>query len=102
MCWSLTQASVAGQLLVDLLHTLDVEATGLGVVHHGLGVVHADDALGRLLHALWGVPGIVDVLGREASKDGQVASSGGGGEEMFRDALWGRRRMLENGTAYRM
>lgn len=73
----LTEASVAGELLVDLLHALYVEAAGLGVVHHGLGVVHADDALGRLLHALRRVPGVVDVLGGEAAQDGQVASGGG-------------------------
>ncbi|TNN46198.1 putative protein C12orf56 [Liparis tanakae] len=66
-------SSVAGELLVDLLHPLDVEATGLGVVHHGFGVVHADHAFGRLLHAVRSVPGVVDVLGREAPQDGQVA-----------------------------
>lgn len=71
----LTKASVAGELLVDLLHALDVEAAGLGVVHHGLGVVHAHNALGRLLHALRCVPGVVDVLSWEAAQDGQVASS---------------------------
>lgn len=72
----LTEASVAGQLLVDLLHALDVEAAGLGVVHHGLWVMHANDALGCLLHALRGVPGVVDVLGGVSSQDGQVAPGG--------------------------
>lgn len=76
---ALTEASVAGELLVDLLHALDVEAAGLGVVHHGLRVMHADDALGRLLHALRGVPGVVDVLGGVSSQDGQVAPGGRGG-----------------------
>ena len=68
----LTQASVAGELLVDLLHAFDVESAGLGVVDHGLGVVNPDDALGRLLHSLWGVPGVVDVLGWKPSQDGQI------------------------------
>lgn len=77
MWWRpLTEASVAGELLVDLLHALDVEAAGLSVVHHGLGVVHADDTLGRLLHTLRCIPGVVDVLGGEAAQDGQVASEG--------------------------
>lgn len=90
----LTKASVAGELLVDLLHALDVEAAGLGVVHHGLGVVHADDALGRFLHALWCVPGVVDILRGEAAQDGQVASGGGRGGGVHRGALE-RRSLLE-------
>lgn len=69
----LTQAAVAGELLVDLLHPLHVEAAGLGVVHHGFGVVHTDHALGRLLHALGCIPGVVDVLGREALQYGKIA-----------------------------
>jgi hypothetical protein len=49
------------------------------VVHHGLWVVHAHNALGRLLHALRRVPGVVDVLGREAFQDWNVASERGRG-----------------------
>lgn len=64
---ALTQPPVAGELLVDLLHPLDVEAAGFGVVHHGLGVVDTDNALGRGLHRLGRVPGVVDVFGGETS-----------------------------------
>ena len=69
----LTQTAVAGELLVDLRHPLDVEAANLGVVHHGLGVMHADHALGCLLHALGRVPGVEDVLGWEGLQYGQIA-----------------------------
>ena len=72
----LTQASVAGQLLVDLFHPLYVEAAGLGMVHHGLGVVHPDHTLGHFLHTLRCVPRVVDVLGWESSEYGQAASEG--------------------------
>lgn len=98
---ALTKASVAGQLLVDLLHALDVEATGLGMVHHGLGVVHTNNALGRLLHALWRVPWVIDVFGGEASQDGQVASGGERGRDVQR-GVSEQRRLLEEGSAYRM
>jgi hypothetical protein len=47
--WGLTEASVMGQLLVDLLHPLYVQPAGLGVVDHGFGVVHAHHAVGGLL-----------------------------------------------------
>lgn len=57
------------ELLVDLLHPLDVEPADLGVVDHGLGVVDADDALGGRLHGVRGVPGVVDVLGWETSEN---------------------------------
>lgn len=76
----LTEASVAGELLVDLLHPLDVEAAGLGVVHHGFGVVDTDHAFGRLLHALGSVPGVVNVFGWETPQDGQVTPGRGGAQ----------------------
>lgn len=76
----LTEASVAGELLVDLLHPLDVEAAGLGVVHHGFGVVNSDHAFGCLLHALRSVPGVVNVFGWETPQDGQVTPARGGAQ----------------------
>lgn len=42
----LTQAAITGQLLVDLLHALYVEAAGLCMVHHGLWVMHTDQTFG--------------------------------------------------------
>lgn len=72
-CCVLTEASVARELLVDLLHPLNVEAAGLCVEHHGLGVMHSNNAFGCFLHALWRVPGIINILGREPSQNGQVA-----------------------------
>ena len=69
----LTEASVTGELLVDLFHSLDVEAAGLCVVHHGFGVMHPDYTFGCFLHALWGVPGIINILGWKPSENGQVA-----------------------------
>lgn len=39
------------------------------MVHHGFGVVDADDAFGSRLHGLWGVPGVVDVFGGKTSED---------------------------------
>lgn len=57
-----TQSSVAGKLLVNLLHPLYVDAASLSMVHHGLGVVDSDDAFCRLLHFLWGIPRIIDVF----------------------------------------
>lgn len=75
MC--LTQASVTGQLLVDLFHPLNVEAAGLCVVHHGLGVMHSNYTFGCLLYAVRGIPGIINILGWEPSQDGQVAPDEG-------------------------
>lgn len=72
-CCVLTEASVTGELLVDLFHSLDVEAAGLRVVHHGLGVMHSNNTFGCLLHALRSVPGIINILGWEPSENGQVA-----------------------------
>lgn len=66
---ALTQAPVSAQLLVDLLHPLDVEPACLCVVHHGLRVMNADYALGGRLHGLWGVPRVVDVLSGKTSED---------------------------------
>lgn len=80
-----TKSSVTGELLVDLLHSLDVDAAGLSVVHHGLGVMHADDAFGSLLHSLRSVPGIVDVLRWESSQNGQVAPEQRDGN---REGMW--------------
>lgn len=65
----LTQTPVAAQLLVDLLHPFNVEAAGLCVVHHGFGVMDADDAFSSRLHGLWGIPGVVDVFGGKTSED---------------------------------
>lgn len=66
---SRTQSSVSAQLLVDLLHPLDVEPARLCVVHHGLRVMDSNDALGRRLHRLWSVPRVVDELSRKTSED---------------------------------
>lgn len=65
----LTQSPVAAKLLVDLLHSLDVEPAGLRVVHHGLRVMDADYTLGGRLHGLRGVPWVVDILSGETSED---------------------------------
>ncbi len=65
----LAKSSVAWKLLVDLLHPLDVKAARFSVVHHGFGVVDTDDALGSGLHRVWGVPWVVDILGRETSEN---------------------------------
>lgn len=70
----LTEASVTGELLVDLFHSLNVEAAGLCMVHHGFGVMHSNNTFGCLLHVLWSVPGIINILGWKPSQNGQVAS----------------------------
>lgn len=74
----LTESSVVGQLLVDLLHPLDVEPAALGVVDHGSGVVHPHHTARPLLHRLRGVPGLVDVAVGEVLQDGDVAPWGTG------------------------
>lgn len=66
---ALTESAVSGQLLVDLPHPLDVQATGLRVVHHRFGVVHADHAFGRELHVVRRIPGVIDKLGWKISED---------------------------------
>lgn len=74
----LTESSVVGQLLVDLLHPLNVEPAALGVVDHGSGVVHPHHTARPLLHRLRGVPGLVDVAVGEVLQDGDVAPRGTG------------------------
>lgn len=71
--WLLTESPVARELLVNLLHSFDVEPAGLGVIDDGPWVVHADDTLGGLLDRLWGVPGLVDVSRGEPFQFGQVS-----------------------------
>lgn len=71
-----TQSSVAGELLINLLHPLYVDAAGLSMVHHGFGVVDSYDALGSLLHFLRGIPRIIDVFGWKAPQYGQVTPGG--------------------------
>lgn len=66
---ALTESSVSGELLVDLSHPLDVQSTGLGVVHHGFGIIHPDHAAGGALHVLRSVPGVIDELGWKISED---------------------------------
>lgn len=69
-----TQSSVAGKLLVNLLHPLDVDAAGLSMVDHGLGVVDTYDTLGGLLHFLWSIPGIINVSGWKTPQYGQITT----------------------------
>lgn len=69
----LTEAPVAGQLLVDLLHSFDVETAGLCMVHHRLWVMHSNNTLGCLLHNLGSIPGIINILGWKPPQNGQVA-----------------------------
>lgn len=66
---ALTESAVSGQLLVDLPHPLDVQATGLRMVHHRFGIVHSDHAFGGELHIFRRVPGVVDKLGWKISED---------------------------------
>lgn len=63
-----TESSVSGELLVDLSHPLNVQSTGLRVVHHGFGIIHPDHAPGGDLHVFRRVPGIVDELGWKISE----------------------------------
>lgn len=63
-----TESAVSGELLVDLPHPLDVQTAGLGVVHHGFGVIHADHTFGGALHLLRCVPGVIDELGWKISE----------------------------------
>lgn len=69
----LTEASVAGQLLVRLLHALYVQPAGRCMVHDGFGVVHAYNALGFLLNGVRGIPRLVYVAGRETLQHRQVS-----------------------------
>lgn len=72
----LTESSVVRQLLVNLLHPLDVEATALRVVNHRFGIVHAHHTVGRLLDRLWCVPRLVDVTVGIVLQDGNVTPAG--------------------------
>ena len=56
-------APKVSQLIEDLLHALHVELGHVLVVAHGLGVVVADDALGRLLHSVRRRPRLVNIPG---------------------------------------
>lgn len=69
-----TKSLVAGKLLVNLLHPFYVDAAGLCMVHHGLGVVDSYDTLGRLLHFLRGIPWIIDVSGWKTPQNWQITS----------------------------
>lgn len=73
---TLTEPSVVGQLLVDLLHPLDVESAALGVVDHGFGVIHPHHAVGCLLDRLRSVPRLVDVAVGVVLQDGDVVPWG--------------------------
>lgn len=61
LCRLLTQALVLGELLVDLLHSVDVEAAGFSVPDHRSGVVHPHHTITGSLQALRSVPRLVDV-----------------------------------------
>lgn len=73
-CVIRTKSSGGGELLVYLLHPFQVHAAGLRMVYHGLGVVDSYDAFCLPLDLLWGVPGIVDVFGREVFQYWQITS----------------------------
>lgn len=63
------------QLLIHLLHSLNVESTALCVLDHGFGIVHAHHTVGCLLHGLRGIPGLIDVAVGVVFQDGDVAPS---------------------------
>lgn len=60
----LTKASVVRQLLVNLLHSLDVEPAALSMVDHRFRIVHTHNAVGLFLHRFWSVPWLIDVAVR--------------------------------------
>lgn len=60
----LTKASVVRELLIDLLHPLDVEAAALCVVEHGFGIIDSHNAVRCFLNRLWCIPRLVDVTAR--------------------------------------
>lgn len=62
-----------GQLLIHLLHSFNVESTALCMLDHGLGIIHPHHTVGRLLHRLRGVPGLVDVAVGVVFQNGDVA-----------------------------
>lgn len=76
-----TCSFVAGELLVDLPHPLQVEAADLGMVDDGLGVVHSYDAFGLLLGFHRRVPRIVDILGWEVLQYWQITSGSRSGKK---------------------
>lgn len=53
--------SVAGELLVNLFYSFDVESVGFGVVDDGSWVVYIDDVFGCFLNGFRGILGFVDV-----------------------------------------
>lgn len=61
-----------GQLLINLLHPLDVEPAALSVVDHRFWVIHSHNTVGCLLDGLRCVPGLVDVPVRVVLQDGDV------------------------------
>jgi hypothetical protein len=69
----LARLPVLAQLGVDLLHPLHVDSGDESVVHHGLGIVHADDALSRPLDGLWRRPRLVQVARGKVLQDRQVS-----------------------------
>lgn len=60
------------ELLVHLLHPLDVESAALRVVDHRFGVIHPHHTVGCLLDSLRGVPRLVDVAVWVVLQDGDV------------------------------
>lgn len=62
------------QLLIHLLHPLDVDARGLVVIHHGQRVLLADDAFGGVLYAKRRIPRFMDIPGRKVLQHRQIAS----------------------------
>lgn len=84
----LTQPSVAGKLLVYLLHPLYVDAAGFSMVHHGLRIMDSNDAFCCLLHFLWGIPGIIYVFCWKIPQKGQIASGGKKSIELRRMLKW--------------
>lgn len=72
----LTQPSVAGKLLVYLLHPLYVDAAGFSMVYHGLRIMDANDAFCCFLHFLRGIPRIIDVFCWKILQRGQIAPGG--------------------------
>lgn len=84
----LTQPSVAGKLLVYLLHPLYVDAAGFSMVHHGLRIMDSNDAFCCLLHFLWGIPGIIYVFCWKIPQKGQIASGGKKSKELRQMLKW--------------
>lgn len=62
------------QLLIHLLHPLDVDARSLVVIHHRQRVLLADDAFGGVLYAKRRIPRFMDIPGRKVLQHRQIAS----------------------------